>query len=306
MNLVTAIDPETHARIRNFLKPGFTPRTLRLQEPFLHRYVDLLVERLCERVGGAEGHCIEVDMVPWFNFTTFDIFGGLGFGESFGCLQESRYHPWIALLFQSVKAATFLAAVRFYPYLNSALIRCIPPSLKKMSDGHYQQIVDKVDRRLNFELGRPDIMAHVMKGTQDEEALSMGEIYSTFMLLTTAGSETTATVLSGTLNYLIANAEKMKTLEKEVLGRFERQEDITLDALSTLPYLNAVLAEGLRLCPPIPWILPRVVPSSGARVCGTWLPGGVRYICYPVEIRRFAMLTTYTDQSLYSSVHDVS
>ncbi|KAK1954620.1 cytochrome P450 [Colletotrichum sublineola] len=34
-----------------------------------------------------------VDVVKWFNYTTFDIIGDLSFGEPFGCLDDETYHP---------------------------------------------------------------------------------------------------------------------------------------------------------------------------------------------------------------------
>ncbi|KAI0400713.1 cytochrome P450 [Xylaria palmicola] len=283
-SLISAIDPETHARMRKALAPGFTARALIAQEPILKLYVNLLVERLAEQVTKKpELHGAELDIAPWFNFLTFDIFGDLGFGESFDCLQNSRYHPWITLLFNSVKAASFVAAARFYPLVELLLMKCIPPSLRKMQRDHYLQIVNKIERRLNFELERPDIMSHVIAG-RDNEAFSRDEINATFMVLTTAGSETTATVLGGTLNYLLLNPDKMATLVREIRGRFESYEIINLDALRALPYLNAVISEGLRLCPPIPWMLPRRVPAAGDTVCGVWLPGGT-----PVSIQAYTM-----------------
>lgn len=261
--------------MRKALAPGFTPRALRGQEPILHRYVNLLVERLSELITENQGtRGVEIDIGPWFNFITFDIFGDLGFGESFDCLRHSRYHPWIALLFNSVKAASFVAAARFYPWVEFILMKCIPPSLRKMQQAHYQQIVDKVQRRLNYELERPDIMSYVAVG-DEVDGLSIDETNVTFMVLTTAGSETTATVLGGTLNYLVSHRGKLDILTQEIRSRFQRDEDITLDALRNLPYLNATINEGLRLCPPIPWVLPRQVPPSGDTVCGKWLPGGV-------------------------------
>jgi cytochrome P450 len=143
-SLISAINPESHARIRKVLAPGFTSRALVSQEPILHRYVNLLVERLRERVlESLDSQGVEIDIAPWFQFTTFDIFGDLGFGESFDCLQNSRLHPWISLLFNSVKAASFVAAARFYPLVEYILLKCIPPSLKKMADSHYQQIAEK-------------------------------------------------------------------------------------------------------------------------------------------------------------------
>jgi len=269
-SLISAIDPATHARIRKALAPGFTTHALKAQEPILQQYVNLLIDKLIEHTKERSA----LDIAPWFNFVTFDIFGDLGFGESFDCLQNSRYHPWIALLFNSVKAASFVAAARFYPLVEFLLMKSIPPSLRKMQRDHFEQIVDKVQRRLNFELERPDIMSHVIKG-DDKKSLPIEEINTTFMVLTTAGSETTATVLGGTLNYLVHNPGTMATLLNEIRGNFHSFDDITLDAIRKLPYLNAVISEGLRLCPPIPWVLPRKVPPSGDTVCGVWLPGGV-------------------------------
>lgn len=234
------------------------------------------MERLREIINGSgpETH-VNIDMAPWFNFTTFDVFGDLGFGESFDCLENSRYHPWVALLFNSVKAASFVAAVRFYPLLEWILMKFIPASLKKMQRKHFDQIVNKVHRRLNWELERPDIMSYVIGGRKGEQALDIGVINATFMVLTTAGSETTATVLTGTLNYLVNNADKLEALNREICQRFQSQDQITLDALRELDYLNACLNEGLRLCVPVPWMLPRLVPQGGATVCGHRLPGGV-------------------------------
>lgn len=279
-SLLSVPTAEGHARMRKLLGPGFTERALKTQEPIVQKYVRLLIERLRERAttpdeaGGERG--VVLDIVPWFNYTTFDIFGDLGFGESFNCLEHSRYHPWITLLFNSVKAASFVIATRFYPLINFLLMKCIPESIMKMQRDHYRQIVDKVQRRLNWEVERPDIMSHVIK-YDGEKGMTLGEIQATFMILTTAGSETTATVLSGTLNYLTANPDKLAILVKEVRGSFAREEEITLNTLSALSYLNAVISEGLRLCPPVPIMLPRRVPEGGDTVCGMWMPGGVSH-----------------------------
>ncbi|KAK1254519.1 hypothetical protein MKX08_008514 [Trichoderma sp. CBMAI-0020] len=272
-SMISIIDPKQHARIRNLLAPGFTPRALKEQEDILHLYVNLLVERIRELASKEPESGAIIDVVRWFNFTTFDIFGDLGYGESFNCLQDSKYHPWVALLFKSVKAVSFIAAARLYPVIERILFMCIPPSLREMQKNHCQLISDKVHRRLNFELERPDLMYHVIQGAE-RQRLPQSTIDTTFMVLTIAGSETTATALSGTLNYLVNNTDKLEILKREIHEAFPAENDISLDALRKLPYLNAVINEGLRLCPPVPWIIPRKVPEGGETVCGTWLPGG--------------------------------
>lgn len=282
-SIINAINPETHVRIRKVLTPAFTPRELQSQEKILQKYTSLLIERLYEQAKAiGSGRGVEIDIVPWLHYTTFDIFGDLGFGESFDCLQNSKYHPWIALLFNSVKAASYISATRFYPIVEFLLMKSIPPSLRKMQMDHYQQIVDKVQRRVNRELERPDIMSYVIKRSDVGLGMPIGEINSTFMVLTTAGSETTATVLSGILTYLVNSPDKLVILTNEIRKRFVDLDEISLEALRELSYLNAVINEGLRLCPPIPWILPRRVPVGGDTVCGTWLPGGVGALQSPL------------------------
>lgn len=274
--------------MRRILNHGFTEQALKAQEPIVQTYVDLLIQRLRERAAASPEAGSEkwgvLDIVPWLNFTTFDIFGDLGFGESFDCLQHSKYHPWIALLFNSVKAATFVISARFYPLIDFLLLKCIPDSIMKMQRDHMQQIAEKVQRRLNWEVERPDLMSHVIKHN-DEKGMTPREIEATFMVLTTAGSETTATVLSGTLNYLTANPDKLALLVKEVRENFATEQELTVAALRNSSYLNAVISEGLRLCPPVPIMLPRLVPEGGDTVCGMWMPSGVSYLHLPHSLQ---------------------
>lgn len=261
--------------MRKLLSPAFSQRALRAQEPLLHKYVNLLVERVREHTvdaSGSKGTGI-IDIAPWLNYTTFDIFGELGYGESFDCLQHSRYHPWIKLIFNSVKAAAFVSAARYYPLIEFLLLKCIPASLQKKALSHFQQIVDKVDRRLSWELQQPDIMSHLID-EKGQLIWTRGELDATFSILTTAGSETTATVLTGVFNYLVRNPDKLDIVTNEVRQNFQNLDSITIDAVKDLPYLKAVISEGLRLCPPVPWMLPRKVPGKGEMVCGYWIPGG--------------------------------
>jgi cytochrome P450 len=136
---IISAEGNDHARIRKLISYGFTPRALRAQEPVIQKYVSLFIEKLTEQVQGQSTAI--VDVVPWFNYYTFDLFGELGFGESFNCLQDSRYHPWISLVFKSVKAASFVISTRFYPLIEFVLMKCIPKSLKKTQEQHFQHIV---------------------------------------------------------------------------------------------------------------------------------------------------------------------
>lgn len=105
---------------------------------------------------------------------------------------------------------------------------------------------------------------------------SRAEIDATADILISSGSETSATALTGTLQYLLRNPEKMEKLQREIRGSLRSAEEVrSIQHTANLPYLTAVLQEGLRLCPPAPSNRPRLVPDGGAQICGSWVPAGV-------------------------------
>ena len=90
-----------------------------------------------------------------------------------------------------------------------------------------------------------------------------------------AGSETTATLLTAIMNHLLRYPDKHQKLKSVIRDAFRTAKDITMSSTASLPYLNAVIQEGLRIAPPAPTMLPRIVPPGGAQVCGHWLEPGV-------------------------------
>lgn len=70
----------------------------------------------------------------------------------------------------------------------------------------------------------------------------------------------------------------MKRLVEEIRSSHPAEGLFTIEALqSDMPFLNACINEGLRMYPPLPIGMQRVVPDGGAAINGEWVPGGVRY-----------------------------
>ena len=100
--------------------------------------------------------------------------------------------------------------------------------------------------------------------------------------LIVAGSETSATLLSGCIFYLCSAPHVMSRLVTEIRSTFKQDSDMTFRAVEELKYMNAVIEESLRIYPPFVTSLSRLVPPGGAAVDGYFLPEDV-CICVPPQ-----------------------
>ncbi|KAL2255906.1 hypothetical protein VTK26DRAFT_2501 [Humicola hyalothermophila] len=259
---------EEHALLRRTMAHGFSDRSMREQQPLIKGYIDLLIRRLREH--GQEGKT-PVDMAAWYNFTTFDVIGDLAFGESFGCLENSSYHPWVKAIFEVARAGTVFQTVANWPVLMKLLLALIPSKFMEERKKHDEMAMDKLRRRMEAGKQRPDLIEGLLKKA-DEWGLTLEKLQANSGILIIGGSETTATLLSGVTYFLLTNPEAMKKLTAEIRGAFKSEDEIDFASVSTLPYLLACLDEALRMYPPVPTGLPRVVPKGGANIAGNYVP----------------------------------
>ena len=104
-NLITVIDMNESARMRQLIMPAFTDRALMKQEPTIQSYASLMMSRLRELVASPEDERegAIINVVDWYNWFTFDVAGDLSLGEAFGCLRDTKNHPWVSLIFNALK-----------------------------------------------------------------------------------------------------------------------------------------------------------------------------------------------------------
>ncbi|CZR68230.1 related to cytochrome P450 CYP3/CYP5/CYP6/CYP9 subfamilies [Phialocephala subalpina] len=256
-----------HARMRRNLSAGFSEKAMRDQEPIMKKYFDLLIQRLHE-------NCEQpVDMVKWYNLTTFDVISDLTFGESFNCLEDSELNFWVSTFFRFLVAANLLGlAMKFYP-LDKIMLSLAPTSLKQLQIQHRDITAAKLKKRLELPDPRTDFLSQAQKFYNTPEGMSFDELTTTAVVLIIAGSETTATLLSGVTYYLLANPQVLSKLTAEIRGEFRNESDITMISVNRLNYELAVLNEALRIYPASAGSLPRVTPPEGCTIAGRFVPG---------------------------------
>ncbi|KAG9235555.1 cytochrome P450 [Amylocarpus encephaloides] len=271
---LTMADDANHARQRRALAHSFSQKALVDQEDIIQDYVRQYINHLSRMCAAGESF----NMVNWLNFTTFDIIGDLAFGEPFGCLESGQFHSWVSLIFETVKAGAMEQATRRFATAGSVfqsfLLWCLPEKGRQDRRDHLKFSTEKVMRRLqNPNTDHKDFIWYILKQKAKFD-LHQDEIIVNSALFIVAGSETTANALSGMLARLVYNPDKYKKLCDEIRGAFEEEKEIRYEKLGELPYLNAVIEEGLRIHPPVPTGLLRTVPKDGDTVDGFWVPGG--------------------------------
>ncbi|PYI09546.1 cytochrome P450 [Aspergillus sclerotiicarbonarius CBS 121057] len=259
-----------HSRFRRNFSHAFSDKALREQQPLIAHYADMLIEKLRAIVKADPK--TKIEMVLMYNLTTFDIMGDLTFGDPLNLLAGTGNVGWVTSIFSSVKVNTLKRVARYYPWCSHLLNQILPRSLKQRQAAHHQSCKERVDWRVDQSLDRPDIWGLIM-AQKDSLRLSREEMYANSQLFMVAGTETTATALSGLTYQLLLNPDKLERITKEVRETFEQDSDIDMLRLAQMKYLNRCIEEGLRMYPPVPSGMPRVIPQEGMEICGEYMPG---------------------------------
>ncbi|KAH7035828.1 cytochrome P450 [Microdochium trichocladiopsis] len=268
---VIASGREDHSRMRRILSHGFSTRSMLDQQPLITQYVDLLLLRLQQN---CQDGTATVDMTAWYNWTTFDIIGDLAFGEPFGCLETTSYHPWVQLIFERIRGASRNVMMRKHRWLSPLLQRLfITAEAKERFMGHLKITKEKVAQRLEYKGQRHDFMESMIR-KDGNSVLSMPEIVDNASILIIAGSETTATALSAATYFLGSSPDALHRITEEIRSSFSSEDEINLLSVQRLEFMQAVINETLRLYPPVPTSIPRIIQPGGDSICGRYVPEG--------------------------------
>ncbi|GAA6004161.1 cytochrome P450 [Rhodotorula paludigena] len=223
------------------------------------------------------------DVIKWLNRVTLDIIGDAGFGYQFGALEKSdnalgrAFSHMFSPRAGAHKPTPFmLVRGRFIGYLIRALpvlkiaewipnerIRQVREGFRVVQTESENIIRSKQDDvvakdGLDSTRGSKDLIALLLKSVQSEGKSSMtneelrGQL-TTFLL---AGHETTSTALTWTLHILANKPGVQEKLRKEVRdarakAKSEGREELEHRELDSLPYLDGVTREVLRLESPV-------------------------------------------------------
>ncbi|KAK6596607.1 cytochrome P450 [Botrytis cinerea] len=229
-NIITARGDD-HRRFRRIQSHIFSEKALASQEPLIQDYARQFISGLIKFSSLDPNNSINIGQ--WYNYTTFDLIGDLAFGEPFDCVKTGETHEWIGLLLGALEIVPIISELTRYPILGL------------LHSFLFQK--EKAYRRLDTPRDKPDFMSYIIKHNDTEKGMTREEIGANASILISAGSETTASLLNGVTCYLLRFPTALQNLALELRSTFQTKEDLTLQALASCKYLNAVLEEGLRI-----------------------------------------------------------
>lgn len=262
---------DDYRRQRRQLAHAFSDTALVEQEGVITKYIDLLMAQLSK-------HAIATEPVNIVNWVNFDIIGDLTFAEFFGSLQNSDYHPWVLNFFQAVRGNAMSRLMDFYPLIRPLLPLVLGTKGIRRAKENQAMAISRAKARMALgeepKGGRRDFMTYMFRKTRNgDKGMTDIEILVNSPVLIGAGSESTATALSGFFFYLGQHPDAYNYLAREVRDAFANEDEITMKSTRSLEYLHACIEETPRIYPPAAEVPPRICP--GVDINGTYIPRGV-------------------------------
>ncbi|TLD10708.1 hypothetical protein PgNI_06547 [Pyricularia grisea] len=271
VDTISTANDVDHRRLRRAQAHAFSEKALSMQESFIQQHTDRYIRSLEREAQEADG---VVDIVKWVNFLTTDLIGDLSFGEAFGGLESGRLHPWLESVFTTLKVFTFIREfLRLPAWATKLAVACIPKQMLEHQRSAVAFGAEAAKKRIERGSDKPDFMHYILRHEKDDEkGMSPDEIYMAAITFIVAGSETTATMISGTVYLLLQNPNVLRKLASIIRTDFPEINDMNLVNVQQHEYLNAVVKEGLRLYPPAADFLFRTSGNESVMVAGQLVP----------------------------------
>ncbi|KAH7906851.1 cytochrome P450, partial [Hygrophoropsis aurantiaca] len=252
---------DSHKRQRKLLTPAFSNAAIRRLTTVFYDSA-YKAKTAWDNILESSSDSSIIEVQNWY--VKLDTIGISGFSHDFGALDGKR--STVADVFASfanvkpspLALAFFLLGPIFpslikLPTARIRLTRKLSESMAQISKVLLARTRQEKEGNLNGGQEDKSIIGLLIKAEADDAELHLTqeEVLSQMRVLLLAGYETTSITLTWALISLSQDLEKQARLREELL-QFSNT-DPTYDQLnSSLPYLDAVVHEVLRLYPPVP------------------------------------------------------
>ncbi|KAK7051268.1 hypothetical protein VNI00_004768 [Paramarasmius palmivorus] len=250
---------DEHRKQRRVMNPAFGPAQIReLTNIFIDKSIELrdAWNQIIQKETGV-GH---IDGLGWLTRMTLDVIGHAGFGYQFHAMQDLDKPNELNTAFSHIfetgtnQLPPIVLAKLFWSFL-----RPLPDGDAKFRQAH--ATMSTIGKKLLAERknGSDDrdgkdllsllVKANTSSELSERQRLSDSTVLAQVPTFLVAGHETTSTATTFALHNLTGNLDVQSKLRAELLAVLT--DTPAMEQLNSLPYLDAVVRETLRLSPPV-------------------------------------------------------
>lgn len=250
--------------------------------------VKTLVQKLCSKLLAQSGENKPFDITMAYSCFTSDAISGYSFGQSFGLLDQASWVPNFREATAAILQPVFI--FRFFPWtkasvgLGKYLVDYMPTDIAMLvktlqidMPARVRQAKADLDAGITYD--RPTIFASLLQSDLELLDKEPQRLADEAAAVVGAGTETTSWALSVMTYHLLTKPELLAKLKAElqtVVKDPQQLPDWTV--LETLPYLGAVIQEGLRLSYGVSSRTARIPTEENLIYRGEWNKKSIEYV----------------------------
>ncbi|KAK7430663.1 hypothetical protein QQZ08_002706 [Neonectria magnoliae] len=271
-NILSWRDEDEHFKLRTKMAAGYGGREVDNLEPKIDKNILSFIHLLKSYAAESK----QVDFGRKAQYFTLDVISDLAFGKPFGFIEtDSDVYEYIGTTEETLPMVMVTTVVPILVKILShpLLKRLLPSEKDRLGFGRVMGIAKEVAAE---RFGPDKKTQKDMLGSFVAHGLTQKEAESEILLQIVAGSDTTATVIRSTMLHLVTNPRAYNRLRGEISKTTYTSEIIPDSTARDMPYLQAVIKEGLRIFPPVAGLMAKQVPPQGDTWKGKFIPGGTR------------------------------
>jgi cytochrome P450 len=300
--MVTTVDHDVHRRRRNAVNVFFSNNSIRRLEPILHERLRTLLRRVHNDDSGQDE---PLEMHPVFRACTNDVITTYAFGRSFNLLDRPDFGlPYFEASDVFFRLEHLFGHFTWLADLVQAtplwLVSTLFPSLKDLVEKQAWWIERVREIRDSPGMCKADgtIFQGIVNSELLEEDLTDKRLSAEAQLIIFAGEGTTAYTLTAAMYELLANPTELAKLQRELAVAIPNRDAMpTFAQVESLPYLNAIIQETVRLHPGVMARQARISPEVPITYKG-------KYTIPPGTIFSMSPLTTHMNPDAFEDPYE--
>ncbi|CAI6331170.1 unnamed protein product [Periconia digitata] len=265
------VEHDLHRKRRAALLPFFSKASVRRLQPVITERVEVLLSRAKEFRG--TGRVLNASCM--FSALTNDVVNLYSFARCDYRLEDPNFDPWARdASLQGANSANFM---KHAPWINDvvkrlpdAMVAKILPALatfttqKRSSEAQVVKIIEGQNEGWK-EREHPTIFHEVLSSKLPPEEKTVARLADDAQMVVMAGTLTTAAALEVISFWLLSQPDTLQKLKDELSAAIPvptEASNVPLPTLEALPYLTAVIKEGMRLSYGVSTRLQRIDPNN--------------------------------------------